>query len=269
MQGASAQIAGEPGPKPIDRRVRQARVAQLVDRPVRLARALARRRNSRRLNCRWPTSAALFLLCLTFVAPAGAQTPTMACPPLTSTVSKSAPASTGPVDPAPEQIVACIGSQPITGVTFSHWEAIARRSQEPSSKHRPATGSEMLKEVMGFLISSDWVLGEASDLNVHVSAAEVRHTFDRLRAQQFPRQRELKAFLKQSGETVADLLLRVRLNLLSQRIQRHVLIGHRGQHSRQRALTRFVHDFKLKWMAQTYCDPGYAVQDCGHVQASL
>jgi hypothetical protein len=168
----------------------------------------------------------------------------------------------------PEQILACVGSQSITGAIFRHWADVARRSEGSSAKHRPSA-DEVMKEVMGFLISSDWVLGEASDRNIVVSEAVVRHTFDRIRGQQFPREREFKTFLKQSGETVADLLLRVRLNLLSQRIQSHVLTGHRGKHSRQRALERFVHDFRLKWMAQTYCDPGYAIQDCGHVQASL
>jgi hypothetical protein len=98
---------------------------------------------------------------------------------------------------------------------------------------------------------------------------EVRHTFAHVRNQQFPKKKEFKAWLKQSGQTVADLLFRVRLNLASTRIQKHVLAGHHGAHSQQRALKRFVHDFKLKWEAQTYCDPAYTVTDCGHVQASL
>jgi len=122
---------------------------------------------------------------------------------------------------------------------------------------------------MGFLISSDWVLGEATDLNIHVSEGEVRHTFAHIRNQQFPKKKEFKAFLRQSGQTVADLLFRVRLNLASTKIQRHVVEGHRGARNQQRALSRFLHAFKLKWEAQTYCDPGYAVPDCGHVQASL
>ncbi len=146
----------------------------------------------------------------------------------------SAPPTTSPLanplSPAPEQIVACIGSQSITGATFSHWAVVAQKS-EGSSKHR-LSASEVMKQAMSFLISSDWVLGEATDLNIHVSEGEVRHTFDHLRAQ-------------------------------------HVLAGHHGAHSQQRALKRFVHDFKLKWEAQTYYDPTYAVTDCGHVQASL
>jgi hypothetical protein len=181
-----------------------------------------------------------------------------------------------PLSPAPEQIIACIGSQSITGATFSHWADVAGRSEEPSPKavrtaskrHAPSAG-EVVNQVMGFLISSDWVLGEATDLNIHVSEGEVRHTFDHIRNQQFPKKNEFKGFLKQSGQTVADLMFRVRLNITSTRIQKHVLAGHRGSRSQQRALKRFVHDFKLKWEAQTYCDSAHAVTDCGHVQASL
>jgi hypothetical protein len=191
-----------------------------------------------------------------------------ACPPPTtspvSALSSPAP-STGSLSPAPEQIVACVGAQSITGATFAHWADVARRS---AGKH-PPPAAEVTKEAMGFLVSSDWVLGEAADLNIDVSEAKVRHTFDHIRGEQFPKQKEFKIFLRKSGQTVADLLFRVRLNLLSTGIQRHVLAGHRGAKSRQRALGGFVQEFKLKWTAQTYCEPGYAISDCGHVQAGL
>jgi len=206
-----------------------------------------------------------------FAVPASAQAPAGGCPP-SSTSPESAPPTTSPLtnplSPAPEQIVACVGSKSITGATFSHWAAIARRSEEPSpkavhtaSKHHAPSAGEVIKEVMGFLISSDWVLGEAADLNIHVSEGEVRHTFDHIRTQQFPKKKEFKVFLKQSGQTVADLLFRVRLNLASTRIQQRVLAGHRGERGQQHALSRFVHDFTTKWKAQTYCDPTYAVTD--------
>ena len=95
-----------------------------------------------------------------------------------------------------------------------------------------------------------------------------RHARCRLQ-RQFPKRKAFKKFLEQSGQTVADILLRVRLSILSERIQRSVVAGHHGARSRQRALESFVHGFKVKRMAQTYCAPEYAVQDCGHVQAAL
>lgn len=124
---------------------------------------------------------------------------------------------------------------PIDGLlhTLSQCVILAVRfaqKSEGSSKHR-LSASEVMNQAMSFLISSDWVLGEATDLNIHVSEGEVRHTFDHIRNQQFPKKKEFKAWLKQSGQTVADLLFRVRLNLNSTRIQKHVLAGHRGSRS--------------------------------------
>lgn len=225
---------------------------------------------------RWVLAwAVLLLFAWLFVAPGHAQAPTMTsvCPPSAVSTPPASPSpstssSAGLGQPAPEQIVACVGAQSITGATFEHWANIARRSEDSSKRHRSNAG-EVLKETMGYLISSDWVIGEAQDRHVDVSPTEAQHAFDRIRAQQFHKHREFEKFLKQSGETVADLLFRVRLNLLSERIQKRVLAGHHSARGKQRALERFVHGFRLKWEAQTYCEPGYAVQDCGHVQASL
>jgi hypothetical protein len=200
-----------------------------------------------------------------FAVPAAGQTPTSVCPPPASS-EHAAPGSLPPVDllnPAPDQIVACVGSQSITGATFSHWAVVTRKSED-SLKRFLLTG-EVIEQVMGFLVSSKWVLGEAANLNIHVTKGEVRHAFARARAEEFPKQNTFKAFLRESGETVSDLLFRVRLKLLSQRIQRDVLRSHRGAGNRQRALERFVHAFTRRWEAQTYCDPAYAVETCGHV----
>jgi hypothetical protein len=122
---------------------------------------------------------------------------------------------------------------------------------------------------MGFLISGDWVIGEARDLNVHVSPAEVRRTFNRTRKAQFPKQGEFQGFLGKSKETVSDILLRVELDLLSQRLQRRVVAGKNGMRKKHEALKHFVSDFRNKWTVQTYCVAQYASQDCGHVQATL
>jgi hypothetical protein len=166
---------------------------------------------------------------------------------------------------APTQIVACIGARSITEATVAHWASVARKSEGPSPKH-PATPREVIKEVMGFLISSDWVLDEAHALHIHASGSEVRRTFSRIRASQFPKRGEFQAFVKRSGQTVADLMLRVELNLLSARIQKRVVAGHHSQASKELALKHFVKRFKRKWRARTYCVPKYAAADCGHVQ---
>jgi hypothetical protein len=147
---------------------------------------------------------------------------------------------------------------------------VARKSTaappRPGVKHRSAKARRkevrlITVEVMNFLISGDWVLEEAQQLGVDASASKVRRTFDHIRREQFPREREFRQFLKESGQTVGDLLFRVRLNVDSNAIQKRAAEGG--------SLSEFVKAFKAKWQPQTYCVTAYAVPDCGVVRASL
>jgi hypothetical protein len=188
-----------------------------------------------------------------------ASTSATSCPPPPSSedTQPSGEPTTEPVgQPAPEQILVCVGSQAITGATYRHWETVAESDEEPSPKHSKQSTRQTLSQVMGFLISADWVIGEASALHIHISPAAISRKFNAVRRQQFPKRSEFTAFLRHSQETVADLKLRVELNLLSQRIQKHVAAGHRGKREQQRALAHFVSAFRSKWTAQTYCQGG-------------
>ena len=151
-----------------------------------------------------------------------------------------------------------------TGAVFRHWVGVAKRAEG-----RHAKTHALIEQVMGFLISSDWLIGEAQNLHVYVSAEEVRHTFHRIRHEQFRKRGEFSAFLRRSEQTVGDILFRVKVNLLSTRILRQVVAGQHGTGAREDALARFVSEFDMKWRAQTYCSPAYAVRDCGHAQAVL
>jgi hypothetical protein len=216
---------------------------------------------------------ALALVLVANVGSSGAEVQAPACPPpVTSTSTGVAPTTPSPAagaEPAPEQTLACVGSVAITGGTYSHWLAIAKKAGSPAKGQHAPSAKELLDEVMPFLISSDWVQGEAAAMDISVTPAEVKKDFDRIRGAQFHKRREFRAFLRKSGQTVADLLYRVELNLLSQRIQKRVVAGHHGPTSQERALSQFVKAFKAKWEPQTYCASEYDVRDCGHVQGSV
>jgi foldase protein PrsA len=79
-----------------------------------------------------------------------------------------------------------------------------------------------VQEVLGFLISAQWVINEANSMGVKVSDEEVHKQFEKIKNSQFPTQAEFQKFLKSSGQTVSDLLLRVKLNLLSSKIQQKI-----------------------------------------------
>lgn len=73
------------------------------------------------------------------------------------------------------------------------------------------------------LILSRWVLGEAAERGIEVSDAAVEDRLEQIRKQQFGSQREFERFLRRQHFTEQDALERVRLQLLSERIQEQVL----------------------------------------------
>lgn len=163
----------------------------------------------------------------------------------------------------PGNAVLTVDGKPITKTTFNHWMGVAavssaaglgtgkpvipdppnyteciahlRATTPKPAKGQPETTQAQFKqqceqqykslqqEVLGFLISSEWVLGEGASLGVSVSDKEVKKRFEQIRNQQFPKASEFERFLANSGQSVSDLLLRVKLNLLSSKIQQKIV----------------------------------------------
>jgi hypothetical protein len=137
--------------------------------------------------------------------------------------------------------VAVVGTQPITVSLYRHWEHIAHRSSPHDSARRRRSA------VMSFLIGDFWIIGEAQERGIRVSYKQVDRTLARQRRAAFPRERDFKRFLRQSGQTIADLKFRVRLDLLTAKLVPVIDLG----------------AFYSKWRAQTLCAVGFRVQDCG------
>jgi foldase protein PrsA len=158
----------------------------------------------------------------------------------------------------PSDAVLQVGGTPVTNATFDHWLGVAAASSQEASGAAPVIpeppdftkcikhveeeeaktetkakkrSQKELKtqceqqyktlktEVLGFLISSNWVIKEGESLGVKLSDAEVKKQFNKIKSEQFPKAAEFEKFLANSGQTISDLLLRVKLNLLSQKIQ--------------------------------------------------
>jgi foldase protein PrsA len=163
----------------------------------------------------------------------------------------------------PGDAVVNVGGSAITKTAFNHWMSVAAASSAvttgekpaipeppryttciahlakttPKVKGQKAPSTAQLKseceqqykslqsEVLSFLISSQWVLSEASSLGVSISDSQVKKEFTKIKTAQFPKAAEFEKFLQTSGQTVSDLLLRVKLNLLSSKIQKQVVKG--------------------------------------------
>jgi foldase protein PrsA len=142
-------------------------------------------------------------------------------------VAAASSAQTTPGSTAPKPVVP---DPPTYSACIAHLQATAPKP----AKGKPAPTAAQLKatceqqytalkqQVLGFLISANWVIGEASDQGIKVSDAEVEKKFKELKQQQFPKAADFQKFLTSTGQSVPDLLLRVKLNLLSQKIQQKV-----------------------------------------------
>jgi hypothetical protein len=101
---------------------------------------------------------------------------------------------------------------------------------------------------MQFLVSARWIEG-------------VRRT----RRQAFPKPGSFRRFLARSAMTIGDIVYRVRLDMLSNRIRADVLRGVHGAKAQQNALDAFVAGYQSRWRARTVCARRYAIDACGRV----
>ncbi len=123
--------------------------------------------------------------------------------------------------------VAEVQGKPISQQEFDHWLGVVSAVQSPpKSKQKPQPpkkGSpeydQVAQQVMQFLVSADWIDGEAADRNITATDKEVARQFKQTKDQSFPTEKAYKKFLSQSGQSEEDILFRVRLDVLSNKIR--------------------------------------------------
>jgi len=169
----------------------------------------------------------------------------------------SAAAFTACGNDVPPNAVAKVGDETITQDEFNKWVTTAVKSQaqgasavvpdppdftkcvaakkkvptpqgqgkqtDAALKKQCKTEYDTLKrEVMQFLIQAEWVTQEADKRNITVSDKAVRKSFDDQKKQAFPTDKAYQQFLKTSGMTEADILFRVKLSQLQEKLTQKV-----------------------------------------------
>ncbi|HWK26068.1 MAG TPA: peptidyl-prolyl cis-trans isomerase [Solirubrobacter sp.] len=162
----------------------------------------------------------------------------------------------------PGNAVATVDGEAIDKTDFSHWLNVAakssgqenaavpdpendyakcvaakRKTTPAPAKGQPKVTDSQLKtqckqeydqlrnQVLQLLISFKWIQGEASSMDVKVADSEVKKSFDEQKKQSFPKDADYQKFLKTSGQTQDDILQRVKLDLLSNKIRDKVVKG--------------------------------------------
>jgi foldase protein PrsA len=160
----------------------------------------------------------------------------------------------------PGDAVATVDGQAIEQQDFDRWMTIAAKSSGSAATPDPATGyrrciaakrkampapakarhkvtdaqlaaackedyARLRAQVLQLLISFRWIEGEAAAQGITVTDAEVDQSFQEQKRQSFPNDADYEKFLKRSGQTREDILQRVRLDLLSNKLRDKVVAG--------------------------------------------
>ena len=185
-------------------------------------------------------------------SPAGAQAPSLPAAPATSAHGAqggpSAKSSAAGTD-----AVATVAGVAITKPVYEHWKAIERAHGASA----PSAG----RDALGFLITYEWVLGEAAARHIIVSEAQLKHRLAQLDKQSFPKPGSLHRFMAKTGESEADLLAILRVGLLKNQIAQKITAGDTGPKA-QEALAAFQKAFQAHWRRYTTCAKQYVMEDC-------
>jgi foldase protein PrsA len=115
---------------------------------------------------------------------------------------------------------------------FNKCVAAKKKVPPPKGQERPSDSQlkkqceqqfdQLKTEVMQFLIQAEWVQQEAEAQNIKVTDKEIKRSFEDQKKQAFPTDKAYQQFLKQSGMTEADILFRVRLDQLQQKLTQKI-----------------------------------------------
>jgi foldase protein PrsA len=161
----------------------------------------------------------------------------------------------------PGNAVATVDGNAIDKDSFNHWMTVAaktsgqpnasvpdapdftkcveqkRKSTPQPKKGEKAPTDDQLKQqckqeyealrdqVMQLLTSFRWIEGEAKEQGITVSDAEVKKSFEQQKKQSFPKEADYQKFLKNYDQTEADILQRVKLDLLSNKLRDKIVKG--------------------------------------------
>jgi foldase protein PrsA len=168
------------------------------------------------------------------------------------------------VIPDPPTYTACIA------YLHSIRQTITETGPKPTPrqlKNKCAQQYHSLKELtLSKLITWDWTIGNAAAEGMKVSDAEVHKRFESIKANYFPRLTELHNYLRWSRQTVGDMLLRAKIQLIEVKFQERIqhLVAKSPRSHQPQALAKLVVSWPTpaQWTARTSCRKGYVTSGC-------
>ena len=116
---------------------------------------------------------------------------------------------------------------------------------------------ELKLQALEFLVDTQWTIGAFGELGIKTTDGEVMQRFDRIKAEQFPR--ELQRYLGSRRRSLSDELLLVKINVLSGKAYQKLTGG--GKQVIPKMVAKFT-EVEQRWTTKTNCNPGYVVKHC-------
>jgi foldase protein PrsA len=119
--------------------------------------------------------------------------------------------------PDPPDYTKCVAAkkkQPVQGQS--------KQTDASLKKQCKSEYTTLKRQVMQFLIQAAWVEQEADKQNIKVTDSETRKSFEQQKKQAFPTDKAYNQFLKTSGMSEADILFRVKLSQLQEKLTKKV-----------------------------------------------
>src|SRR3954454_580150 len=163
----------------------------------------------------------------------------------------------------PKDDVAKVGSADVTMDEFDHWFTAAAKQQAQTTGQKPADVvlpdppdydkcvaakskqkvpkgvpkpkpadlkaqckqeyEGLRDQTMQFLVSAQWLLQETAKRKITASDKEVQTTFQQQKKQSFPKEADYQKYLATSGQTEADLIYRIKLSVLTNKLQQAII----------------------------------------------
>ena len=115
---------------------------------------------------------------------------------------------------------------------YAKCAAAKKKAPTPEGQEKPSDAElkkqceqeydQLKSEVMQFLIQAEWVEQEAEKRDIEVSAKAVKKSLEDQKKQAFPDEKAYKKFLKTSGMSEEDILFRVEIDQLQQKLTQDV-----------------------------------------------
>jgi hypothetical protein len=114
------------------------------------------------------------------------------------------------------------------------------------------------------LLDDSWIRGQAAEMGIGVRPREVARMTAKIKREAFTNGAEYRRFLREAHLTRRDVRENVEIQLLAKRIQERVQAGIDSEADMQKAFSKFVSEYEVRWRSRTVCAPDYAIDRCSN-----